>query len=117
MDRNAQVEQHETTLNGFNVMDHQADVQASGVAANTTAVDPSAWESMKPKVAPYIWAWYDSHKDQKVATIGGFFPIRVSSFHIAEMVITAIVGPRPQAGQEFATLEGTGEGEQGLTTA
>ena len=97
MDENTTLDQHETTLNGFNPADHQRQL---GLLTTETSADAQAWESMRPKVAPLVWAWYDQHKDNRVATLGGFYRITVGSFHIAEMVITAIFGARPAEGSE-----------------
>lgn len=97
--KDEQVEQHESTLNGFNPMDHQSDIQMRGLMSTGTAasgLNSQDWERVKPQVAPYVWAWYDQHKDNKVATILGVYRITVGSFRIAEMVITAIFGARPQ---------------------
>lgn len=107
-----EVDQHETTLNGFNPMDHQSDTQMRGLMSTGTAatgLNSQDWERVKPQVAPYVWAWYDQHKDNKVATIMGVYRITVGSFRIAEMVITAIFGPRPQENSALSM----GEGEAG----
>lgn len=93
MDQNAQIDQHETTLNEFNPMDHQRQL---GLVGATDAADPQEWERLKRKVTPLVWSWYDQHKDDRIATLGGFYRITVSSFRITEMVLTAIFGARPQ---------------------
>lgn len=105
-----QVEQHETTLNSFNPMDHQRDTQVRSLVSTGAAsgLDSQDWERVKPKIAPYVWAWYDQHKDDRIATILGVYRITVGSFHIAEMVLTAIFGTRQQNNAQ-------GEGEQGAT--
>jgi hypothetical protein len=59
------------------------------------AIDVNGWEEIKKIVAPYVWSWYDEHKDMKVTKLFGVYTIRVGSFGIAEMVITAIFGARP----------------------
>lgn len=60
-------------------------------------IDINGWEEIKKVVAPYVWSWYDEHKDQKVTRLFGFYTVRVGSFGIAEAVITSIFGPRPTA--------------------
>lgn len=97
MDANAKVEQHTDALPAFDPNAHQAGAQRLGLmSSSSTALNSQVWDQAKPMVAPMVWAWYDAHKDQKVAKIGGFFQVTVSSFGIAEMVITAIFGARAQ---------------------
>lgn len=92
MDANAKVEQHTDALPAFKMEEHRS--AALGLTSNVATVDPKIWDQSKQFVAPMVWAWYDAHKDQKVAKIGGFFQVTMSSFGIAEMVITAIFGAR-----------------------
>lgn len=67
---------------------------ARGLMA-TAQVDLKGWDTIKPMVAPFVWSYYDQHKDDKVTKLFGFYTVTVGSFGIAEMLLTAIFGPRP----------------------
>jgi len=73
----------------------QTRAQSRGFTMDTAAIDVSGWETYKPVIAPLVWAWYDQHKNQKITKLFGIITITVSSFGIAEAVLTAIFGPRP----------------------
>lgn len=95
MDANTKHEQETTSLPAFDPNAHQASAQRLGLmSASSTALNSQVWDQAKPMVAPMVWAWYDAHKDQKVAKIGGFYQVTLSSFGIAEMILTAIFGAR-----------------------
>lgn len=93
------VVEHTTELQAFVPADHATTASKMGLTSAVTAnqFDSAVWDKAKPMVAPMVWAWYDAHKDQKITTVFGFITITVSSFGIAEMVITAIFGARPTA--------------------
>jgi hypothetical protein len=96
MDANTQHETESTHVPPFNPDEHMM-AASSGrhFVATTVKFDPALWERTKPMVAPMVWAWYESHKDQKVAKLGGFYQVTIGSFGIAEMVLAAVFGPRP----------------------
>jgi hypothetical protein len=52
------------------------------------------WDAVKTQIAPYIWQWFDTHKDQKVTTIAGIYTIRIGSFGIAEAILSKLFAPR-----------------------
>lgn len=97
MDANTKHVMESTHVPSFNPEEHADSAQSLGLVANTASLDPAIWEQAKPMVAPMAWAWYDAHKDQKVAKIGGFYQVTIGSFGIAQMILTAIFGPRPTA--------------------
>jgi hypothetical protein len=94
MDANTTHVMEASHVPSFNPAEHTESAQRLGLVSNVN-LDPAVWEAAKPMVAPMAWAWYDSHKDQKVAKLGGFYQITIGSFGIAEMLLTAIFGSRP----------------------
>lgn len=58
-------------------------------------LEKALWETLRQKLTPLAWAWYDAHKDQQVTKIFGVYTVRVGSFGIAEAIITNLLGPRP----------------------
>jgi hypothetical protein len=47
------------------------------------------------KLAPYVWVWYEAHKDTKVTKIFGIYTVTIGSFGIAALIITQIFGSQP----------------------
>jgi hypothetical protein len=93
--KNTKVEVHATELQAFSPTDHAESAQRMGLTSTAAnQFDSKVWDQAKPMVAPMVWAWYDAHKDQKITTVFGFITVTVSSFGIAEMVLTAIFGAR-----------------------
>jgi hypothetical protein len=90
MDKNTSVEQHTNSLPEFD----PSAMAPKGLTSSVSTFDNGVWDKAKPMVAPMAWAYYDSHKSQKVASIGGFFTVTLGSFGIAEMLLTAIFGAR-----------------------
>lgn len=83
------------STSGIEVFSDAGEGNEVGVTEDAArAFDPGLWELTKPMLRPRVWAWYDAHRDMKIAKIGGIFQIRLHSFGIAEMVITAIIGAR-----------------------
>lgn len=97
MDANTQHTTESTHVASFNPEEHTDSAQKMGLVSSTASLNPEIWEQAKPMVAPMAWAWYDAHKNQKVAKIGGFYQVTIGSFGIAEMILTAIFGARPTA--------------------
>lgn len=90
MDQNTNVEQHTDTLPAFD----PGAIAPRGLTSSVSTFDNAVWDKARPMVSPMAWAYYDTHKNQKVASIGGFFTVTLGSFGIAEMLITAIFGAR-----------------------
>lgn len=67
----------------------------SASAAGLNAIERGTWDVLKIKMLPYIWQWYDAHKNQKVTTILKVYTITIGSFGIAEAIITHLFGERP----------------------
>lgn len=96
MDANTPHTQESTHVPSFHPAEHVGDAQKLGLV-KTAELNPAVWDATKTMVAPFVWAWYDAHKGQKVAKIGGVYQVTIGSFGIAEMLLTAIFGTRPTA--------------------
>jgi len=57
-------------------------------------IEVALWETLKKKLNPVVYAWYDSHKDQKVTKILGIYTVTIGSFGIAVAIISHVFGPR-----------------------
>jgi hypothetical protein len=52
------------------------------------------WEDIRYTLRPIVWRWYDEHKGQKITTLFKVYTVKISSFGIAEAVLTSVFGAR-----------------------
>jgi hypothetical protein len=57
-----------------------------------TTIEQTVWPSIKEKLNPIVWAWFDSNKNDKVTKIFGIYTVTVGSFGIVEFAIKEIFG-------------------------
>lgn len=57
-----------------------------------SSVERAVWPSIKEKLSPIVWAWYDVHRNDKVTKIFGIYTITISSFGVVKYALTEIFG-------------------------
>lgn len=60
----------------------------AGVLSSVEAV---VWPSIKEKIRPLVWSWYNDHRDEKIKRVFGF-SVTVSSFGVVAFVLERIFG-------------------------
>lgn len=67
---------------------------SASASGNLSTVERMSWDLLKVKLSPVVWAWYDQHKDMKITTILKVYTVTLSSFGIAEAIISHLFTPR-----------------------